>query len=341
MQKFKVLVLTDHRGHSAENSIYALLRAMSEHPSNGGLDVASRGNGQNAPFFTEFADHTLYVSPVDERLAFSRNGRWFTQSLRRARPRDYDFILLRLPPPIAPDFWAFLLQAFPERRIINNPRGILETSNKKFLLQFPDLCPPMRSCRTVEEIAAFRENFPIVLKPLNNYGGKGIVRIDGDTVWDGLEKKSFLKFTGELERQSGFEYLAMKYLVNVSQGDKRIIVCREEVLGATLRKPAEGSWLCNAAQGGQPHGAELTTEERRIVERLKGEMTRRGIVMYGIDTLVDDDGQRVLSEINTLSIGGIQQMELLNKEPVVARTADLLWQYIKEEINGKPNSTAR
>ncbi|MCB9293917.1 MAG: hypothetical protein H6559_12470 [Lewinellaceae bacterium] len=40
----------------------------------------------------------------------------------------------------------------------------------------------------------------------------------------------------------------MKFLRNVRQGDKRIIVVNGEVLGAVLRLPPRGSWLCNAAQ---------------------------------------------------------------------------------------------
>lgn len=336
MQKIKMLVLTDHRTHNVENSLYALLRAMSMNPRSAGIDVATRGNAMNDLFFTKHIGRSLYVSPVTESFDFFDDGRRYKKQLRRASLQEYDFIFLRLPPPIDPAFWAFLLRLFPERRIINSPLGILETSNKKFLLHFADLCPPMRLCRRLDDIVEFKEAHPIVLKPLNNYGGRGIVRIDGDKVWDGVEKKSFRKFTLELQQQPDFQYLGMKFLANVSEGDKRIIVCNGQVLGATLRKPAAGSWLCNAAQGGQPYKAELTPEEWHIADRLKDEMANRGIVMYGIDTLVDDNGKRVLSEINTLSIGGIKQMESLNKEPIVKRVANLLWDYAKEEMYGKP-----
>jgi len=40
MQKINMLVLTDHRGHSSENSLYALLRTMRQHPGIAKLDVA-------------------------------------------------------------------------------------------------------------------------------------------------------------------------------------------------------------------------------------------------------------------------------------------------------------
>ena len=54
----------------------------------------------------------------------------------------------------------------------------------------------------------------------------------------------------------------------------------------------------------------------------------KGIAMFGMDTLVEDDGQRILSEVNTLSIGGIKPLEELSGEPLVKRTTDLLTQYM-------------
>ena len=43
-----------------------------------------------------------------------------------------------------------------------------------------------------------------------------------------------------------------------------------------------------------------------------------------MDTLVDDSGVRVLSEINTLSVGGFGPMELQQQKPVAKMVADQL-----------------
>ena len=56
----------------------------------------------------------------------------------------------------------------------------------------------------------------------------------------------------------------------------------------------------------------------------------KGIVVYGMDTLVGDDGQRVLSEINTLSIGGIYPAELTSKIPLSNRVADGILEYFTQ-----------
>ena len=337
MQKYRMLVLTDHRGHSAENSIYSLLLALRNHPACESIAVASRGNTFNHAFFKNHRDQHLFVSPVDASFGFYQDGRRFNHFMRRARVSDYDVILLRLPPPLTDSFWDFLTSSYPDHRIINRPSGIRETSSKAFLLQFPDLCPEMKLCRSVEDTLAFSNRFPVVLKPLRNYGGRGILRIEDGKVWEGnqyVQLEDWLKGLADQE----VTFLGMRFLPNVSKGDKRIVVCNGEVLGASLRLPPEGSWMCNAAQGGIPHAATLTPEEEHIARRLSPELTRRGVVMFGFDTLTDDDGRRVLSEVNTVSIGGLAQMGRLSGQPVVRRAAELIWKYTKTKIYGESNA---
>ena len=89
---------------------------------------------------------------------------------------------------------------------------------------------------TCLDINSFKDLFPIVLKPLGGYGGKGIVKIDGEQVWAGKEQIAFDNFMKHI-RGSGFEYLGVKFLKNISEGDKRIIVVDGENMGASLRLP--------------------------------------------------------------------------------------------------------
>ena len=329
-----MLVLTDHSTHSAENSIYALLLALRHHSSCARIDVASRGSENNRFFFEKHIDHGVFVSPVDASFGYYEDGRRYNHFVRRASLQEYDVILLRLPPPVSDAFLTFLTSIYPEKRIINRPSGIQETSSKAFLLNFPDLCPDMQLCRTEEDILSFAARFPVVLKPLRNYGGRGILRIDGQRVWEGNVERSLEDLLQDLRHQQNFEFLGMRFLHKVDQGDKRVVVCNGEVLGASLRLPAPGSWVCNAAQGGTPHKTSLTEEEWQIARRLSPDLTRRGIVMFGFDTLTDDDGRRVLSEINTVSIGGLTQMARMDGKPVLHRAAALIWDYVKDEIYG-------
>ncbi len=326
-----MLVLTDHHAHSAENSIYALAKALQIHPFCARLDIASRSNPRNDAFFRTNLTKALFASTVNDDFHYAADGHCFKTKLRRVTPGDYDVILLRLPHPIEDNFWQFLTDIYPERQIINQPAGIHQTGSKQFLLNFPELCPPIRLCQNIEDIEDFKSRFPIVLKPLRGYGGQGIIKIADNDVWEGNSKISFIKFA-EVLSKSPFEYLGMKFLPNVTQGDKRLVVCNHSLLGASLRMPPTGSWICNAAQGGRPERADIAEEENLIAQKLDEVLFAKGIILYGFDTLANDDGKRVLSEINTTSVGGLPQIAQLNNTPVVTQVADLLWDYVKNVI---------
>ena len=329
MKKYNFLVLTDHRTHSNQNSIYALLSNLSIHEQCQEVWVASRGHAQNSSFFNYFQGHKLYATRVHADFAFQTNGSQFTNNSYAIDIEHFDVIFLRLPRPISDSFFHYLLEIAPDKIFINHPHGILETSSKEFLLNFKELCPPMKLCRSAVDVLLFAAQFPIVLKPLKGYGGDGIVKIENQVVYQGNKAYDLKDYLLELKSQlEQYGMLAMKYLSNVSQGDKRILVVNGQVLASSLRMPPKGSWLCNVAQGGSSYKATITDEEKTIVEQIMPILTKKGIVFCGIDTLVDDNGNRVLSEINTLSIGGFPQSEQQTQKPITKMAIDNMFQYI-------------
>ncbi len=325
MQTYKLLILTDHKNHSAENSLYALARAMYIHPRSACVDVGTRNLVENADFFSEKTTE-LTVSEIDNNFQFCESGSTFTDHQKKVSANDYDMIWLRMPPPLSKSFLYFLKDKLSKPLIINAPKGILEGGSKAFLLNFKKLCPPMQLCHSINDIIALKRQFPLVLKPLREYGGRGIVRIDGEKVWQGKKEINFDTFIRQ-SQQENIEYLAVKFLKNVSKGDKRIIVVNGEILGASLRMPARDSWLCNISMGGSSSIAQVNYDEIQIVETVNPVLSEMGVVMYGIDTLVDDEGKRVLSEINTTSIGGLPQIGMMTGRPVVEKATDLIWDY--------------
>ncbi len=326
MEKYKVLILTDHTGHSKENSLYAIVEKMLLHPMTQEIDIASRGNAINQNFFNQLAEAKLWIKKADNNFVFSENGQHLNESLSIATITDYDLVWLRMPPPLGKPFLDFLEKVFEGKVIINHPKGIHETGSKEFLVNFQSCCPPMKVCRTKSDIIDFKSQFPIVLKPFREYGGKGIVKITGDEVSLGKEIIPFDTFIENL-RDDEIEYLGVKFLKNVAQGDKRIIVVNGKIMGASLRMPPENSWLCNVSMGGKAVPAKVDEAEQKIVAAIDPVLSKMGIAMYGVDTLVGDDGQRILSEINTTSIGGLPQMAIQQNQPLVKEAIDLIWQF--------------
>ncbi len=323
-QTYRVLILTDHTKHSSENALYDMALKLLLDSRVTFVDIASRKNIENHEFFNS-VNAKLGVTRVNHFFRFDEIYNPLNKIEYTVNPQDYDIIWLRLPPPLSYEFATFLERVCPNITIINNPRSIYHTGTKAFLLNFVDVCPPMEICSNPEDITAFKSRHPIVLKPFREYGGKGIVKIENEEVWIGSNKLSYDQFITSLP--DSFEYLAVKYLKNVTKGDKRIIVVNGHILGASLRLPADNSWICNVAMGGTSHYADVTEEEKKIVDSINPSLLAKGIVMYGIDTLVDDNGIRVLSEINATSIGGLPQIAKLTGKPLVEKAIALLLDY--------------
>lgn len=327
----KVLILTDHSNHSSENSLYELSRELFFHDAVEKVDIASRKTVENSPFFSCQLVTDIYTTTIDSSFLFDANDHPLEKKISQSLLSEYDFVWLRLPPPLSKNFLDYLDIAFSNKVIINNPQAIYETGSKAFLMNFKEVCPPMKICESLDDILDFSQAFPIVIKPFREYGGKGILKIDGDQVSNAKERFTMEQFAN-IYGNSPSNYLAVKYLKNVKKGDKRIVVINGEIMGASLRLPPEDSWICNVSMGGSSNFSEITNEEREIVTAIDPLLSSKGIVMYGVDTLVDDNNRRILSEINTTSIGGLPQIGKLSNKPMVKIGIDLIVKYVLNRL---------
>jgi glutathione synthase len=333
-KQYRMLVITDHKTHGKGESIYPLLKAMSNNRACSSIEVASRGKPENQGFFYDYDSTTITSLRVDDNFEYQEGGEDFLKSDIKAKLEDYDVVFIRLDRPVPDEFLDFITTHIPEHRVINRPEGIRATGSKDFLLNFPELCPPIKLCSSLSDILDFYSQFPVVLKPLRSYGGKGIIRIMDDTVWENETQYPLTEYQSVLENnlKNQGQYLAMKYLKNVGQGDKRVIVVNGKIMGTTLRIPKEGSWICNLSAGGSSNFAEPDQNEIKIADTISPSIVEQGVVIFGFDTLVDDTGNRVLSEINTLNVGGLLQAEMHSGKPVVQDSANLMWDYICKNI---------
>ncbi len=330
MKKMKVLCLTDHTTHSDQNSVYSILSEMSVHPQCDYVHVASRGYEKNSSFFKGLDFRQIYAGRVDEKFSFNSNSHYFIDTSESQKTDQYDLILMRLPRPVSDYFLLTLENYFSNICIINKPSGIIECSSKEVLLKFQDYTPPVKLCKSIDDIRDFNNKYNLVLKPLREYGGKGIIRIKDGRVHDGQSSHNPEDYLSSLKVQVENEgLLAMKYLSNVHKGDKRLIVVDGEILAASLRLPPKDSWLCNVSMGGTSVNAEPDSDELEIVEGINPFLRSKGILIYGVDTLVNDQGIRKLSEINALSIGGFPQAQKQTGIPIIKMTIEKIFDYAR------------
>lgn len=324
MKRTKMLMLTDHSTHTAYDSVYALPREISAHSDN--IEVYAASRAISAEHFICESDK-IDCFLVDEQFTFQERERYFNiESMESRLFADFDIVFFRLDRPITDDYLRYTRKLAPDAKFVNSPEGLIRTASKSFLENFRELCPPFIIANSLEDIYEFNKQFPVVLKPLDGYGGGGLIKIvDFDDIYVESEHLLGSDARRHLEEMTNlYPLMAMKYLQNVNMGDKRIVVVAGECLGAVLRVPKQESWLCNLAQGATSAPAEITPEEQIIVEKVDQVLSDEGITLYGIDTLVDDDHKRVLSEINVTNVGGFVQIQETSGRPVLKESAQLI-----------------
>src|SRR5262249_32784338 len=116
------------------------------------------------------------------------------------------------------------------------------------------------------------------------------------------------------------QWVVQKFLPNIKNGDKRIILVDGEYAGAVNRVPAADDLRSNMVRGGEPTATELTKREVEICKRIGSALRQRGLLFVGIDVI---DGY--LTEINVTSPTGIPAIKNLGGPDVAA----LIWDKIE------------
>jgi glutathione synthase len=230
---------------------------------------------------------------------------------------DVDVVLMRQDPPFDMGYITathILEHVHPKTLVVNDPAHVRNAPEKLFVTHFAEFMPPTLISVDREEIVAFRdEHKDIIVKPLFGNGGAGVFHITpGDE-----NLNSLLELFTQLYREP---VIVQRYLPEVRQGDKRIVLVDGKPVGAINRVPAAGEARSNLHVGGTAHPSKLTRREEDICAALGPVLKERGLIFVGIDVIGD-----YLTEINVTSPTGIQQIERFDG----TNAAGLIWDAIE------------
>jgi glutathione synthase len=214
-----------------------------------------------------------------------------------------DVVLLRQDPPFDLAYIAtthLLERVLPKVLVVNDPRGVRDSPEKLFVMDFPELMPPTLIARDKEGIEKFRaEHGEVVMKPLYGFGGGSVFKV-------AVKDPNFGSLFDLFRTSFREPWVIQKFVPAVANGDKRIILVDGEAKGAVNRVPAADDIRSNMARGGAAKGTELTPREREICSTIGPELRRRGLLFAGIDVIGD-----YLTEINVTSPTGIRAIKTL------------------------------
>ncbi len=308
----KLLFLTDHRHHRHFDSVY-LLSKWAE--TLVGVDVYLASLGSTVNTLNATSQHFSFISAVrvDRQQNYASRDKLYDNGARPLNTNDVDWVCLRVL-PIRENTLLKIKASFPTAQFINSVDAVLRTESKDYLLNFPELCPDIQLCASLTDVKHFTNNRPAVLKPLYGYGGASNLLITSDTCYEGVKRLTRPELFNLIDERlnSGHRYLAMEFLPAYELGDRRILVVDGEIVGASLRVP-QGNWLCNVSSGGNVINTKINEEEYRAADILSAKLKHEGVRMFGIDTLIGNNGKRLVSEINTCCPGGFYSIHTVLK----------------------------
>jgi glutathione synthase len=270
------------------------------------LEAQRRGHGlfHYLPRHMFFREGRIYARMRPLELRRERGNHASLGAPQTIDLATLDVILMRQDPPFDMAYITathMLEHVHPQTLVVNDPVHVRNAPEKLFVTHFEGLLPPTLISSDREEILAFRrEHKDIIVKPLFGNGGAGVFHVTPDDENLNALLEMFTQFYRE-------PVVVQRYIREVRQGDKRIILTDGVAVGAVARIPAAGEARSNLHVGGQAQKATLSKRDREICEAIGPSLKARGLLFVGIDVIGD-----YMTEINVTSPTGIQEINRLD-----------------------------
>ena len=215
----------------------------------------------------------------------------------------FEVILMRKDPPFDMKFlYSLYLLEYAQREgvlVVNNPQSVRDCNEKLFATQFAELMTPTIVTNKQSHIRDFiNTHQDVIVKPLDGMGGMGIFRLTADSPNIG----STLEMLTQLET---LPVMAQKYLPEIIEGDKRILIVGGKPVDYCLaRIPSQGETRGNLAAGGRGVAMPLSARERELAKQVAPVLVAKGLYFVGLDVIGG-----CITEINVTSPTCVREID--------------------------------
>jgi glutathione synthase len=251
---------------------------------------------------------------------------WFILGETIRRPlSDMDVVLMRKDPPFDNEYvYSTYILERAERDgvlIVNKPQSLRDCNEKIFATQFPQCTPPVLVTRSKTLLREFyHEHKDVIFKPLDGMGGSSIFRLaQGD---------ANLSVIIEILTEHGArQIMAQKFIPEIAQGDKRILMIDGQHVGYALaRIPAPNETRGNLAAGGTAKGQVLSERDKWICAQVGPTLKEKGLIFVGLDVIGD-----YLTEINVTSPTCVRELDAAFDTDIAGTLMDCIAGKLKEK----------
>jgi len=264
-----------------------------------------------------YIDNTGPKAQLRPLKVFNDANTWFELGdSRDAALEEMDVLVMRKDPPFDSEFIysTYILEA-AERRgslVVNKPQSLRDCNEKVFATEFPQCTPPLLVSRDQERLKGFlTEHQDVVYKPLDGMGGTSIFRVK-----EGDQNLNVILET--VTKQGTETIMAQKFMPQITQGDKRILVVGGEIIPFCLaRIPTGSDFRGNLAAGGRGVVQPLSERDLWIAQQVAPTLKERGLIFVGLDVIGD-----YLTEINVTSPTCIREIDNAENTQIGKRLID-------------------
>ena len=217
-------------------------------------------------------------------------------------PTAFDAVIMRKDPPFDNEYLysTYLLEIAANQgaKVYNNPSAMRNWNEKLSVTRFIDLAPASLVTANNALLREFlQDQQDIVVKPLDGMGGSSVFRLKTNDPNLGVILETITDFGCRT-------IMAQRYLPEILQGDKRIIMIDGEPLPYALaRIPMVGETRGNLAAGGAGVAQALSKRDLSIAHTVGPVLKQAGLFFVGLDVIGE-----YLTEINVTSPTGMVEI---------------------------------
>ncbi len=240
----------------------------------------------------------------------------------------FDVIFMRANPPLDNLVLNFLDSVKNDVFIVNDVDGLRLANNKLYTAAFYDpenmIIPKTyvsKNIKYLKSIIKESESEKMIMKPLNGYGGSGVILLEKGAM---SNVNSLLDFYVKGQGSESNYVILQNYVEGAELGDVRVLMLHGEPIGAMRRVPAQDDARSNVSAGGKVVKHVLTKEEKKLCRLVGNKLIQDGLYFVGLDII----GGKLI-EVNVLSPGGISYINRLLKIKLQTRIVDYLEEVVK------------
>ena len=237
------------------------------------------------------------VAAATQRISTTDNDEdWYRAHEEAEQPLEaFDAVLMRKDPPFDLEYVAstWLLSAAVRHgaRVFNSPDAIRDHNEKLAIAEFGRFVAPTLVTREPARIQGFiDEHGDVVVKRLDVMGGENVFRVRADDP----NRNVIVEI---MAQGGGRTVMAQRYIPEISEGDKRVIIIDGAVVPFCLaRIPKAGESRGNLAAGARGVAQPVSARHKEIAAALGSVLAGRNLLLVGLDVIGD-----WLTEVNVTS----------------------------------------